>query len=179
MGYEELWKALADLYSDLREKGELAPNEIMKDLRSAKTMIQILKADPTNPENLLRVEKYLEKVESRLLIIAEDKIGEKRAKQWMRTFEGARKGIGKEERKNVISFVPGIPRGKSWIRVKVSKDLSSEDVKKLIDKNRLSFRMQEDGYILVYGNDEKIKTFVQKIRKKRQNNNEKYRLKGR
>ena len=48
MSYEENWKVLADLLTELRKKGEKIPTHIMNDLRSAKTMIQILKADPTH-----------------------------------------------------------------------------------------------------------------------------------
>ena len=59
MGYEEVWKVLSDLITELRGKKVGIPNEIIKDLRSAKTMIKILKADPTHTENLLRTERYL------------------------------------------------------------------------------------------------------------------------
>jgi hypothetical protein len=43
MSYEEKWKVLADLLAELQEKGETIPADVINDLRSAKTMIQVLK----------------------------------------------------------------------------------------------------------------------------------------
>ena len=63
MGYEETWKVLADLIAELRKKGEVIPASVMNDLRSAKTMMQIFKADPSHIENIPRIETYLENVE--------------------------------------------------------------------------------------------------------------------
>jgi hypothetical protein len=62
MSYEEKWKVLADLLVEVQEKGKKNPAEILNDLRSAKTMIQILKANPTNIESLSRIETYLRNV---------------------------------------------------------------------------------------------------------------------
>ena len=164
MGYEELWKALADLLTDLRKRGETIPTEIMNDLRSAKTMIQILKADPVHTENLLRVETYLGNVESYLLFAAQDKIGPERVEHWMRKFERARRGVWEEkEAVAALRFVPGLPRDKRWIRIQVSEGTPRKDIERLTDENGLSCRMQENGYMLVYGDGEKIKSFVKKI----------------
>lgn len=167
MGYEELWKALADLLTELRRRGETIPAEIMNDLRSAKTMIQILKVDPAHTENLLRIERYLGNVEFHLLFAAQDKLGPERVEQWMRKFERARRKVyEKKEAVAALRFVPGLPRGKRWIRIQVSEDRPQEDIERLADENGLSCRMQENGYMLVYGESEKIKSFVKKIRKK-------------
>jgi len=60
MNYEEAWKVLADLFTDLKAKGETIPAHIMEDLRSAKTMIHVLEADPTHIENIPRIENTWE-----------------------------------------------------------------------------------------------------------------------
>ena len=169
MGYEELWKALADLYSDLRKKGELIPNEIMKDLRSAKTMIQILKADPTNIENIPRVETYLENLEFHLAPAAQKRFGTEYVDQWMKKLEEAKKRICDEEEAAAPRFVPGIPRGERWIRVQVSKETPQRNIERLAEENKLSYRIQEDGYLLVYGSDEGIKSFIKRLSKKFRN----------
>ena len=84
MNYEETWKVLADLFTDLKQKGENIPTHIMEDLRSAKTMIQILKSDPTHVENLPRIETYLGNVESYLIFSVNNKSGKKNAEQWLK-----------------------------------------------------------------------------------------------
>lgn len=163
MSYEELWKTLSDLFIELRKKGEKIPTTIMDDLRSAKTMIQILKADPNNTETLLRVERYLGNVESSLLFLAQNKIGPKGVEQWMKKLERARREVYEEEI-STSKFVPRLPRDKRWIRIQVSEDTSREEIERLTVESGLSCRMQENGYILVYGDSEKIKLVIKKIK---------------
>lgn len=52
MGYGEVWRISSDLLTELREKGEAIPADVMNDLCFAKTLIQILKADLTHTEYL-------------------------------------------------------------------------------------------------------------------------------
>lgn len=167
MGYEEAWKVLADLITELRKSGETIPTHVMNDLRSAKTMIQILKADPTHLENLPRIETYLENVESSLIFMAQEKFGSGYAEQWMKKLEEARRAP-EEEKETVPRFVPGLPRGKYWVRVQVSEDMPKNDVKRLAKENKLSSKMQKNGYMLVYGDVEKVKLFVKKMAEKLQ-----------
>ncbi len=166
MTYEEAWKVLADLLTDLRKKGETIPAYVMNDLRSAKTMIQILKADPTHIENLPRIEAYMGNVESYLIFVAQDKFGLGYVEQWMRKLEAARREISEEKAKATLKFVPGLPKGKHWVRIQVSKDAPKKDLERLATKNKLSYKMQKNGYILVYGESEKIKIFVKGLAEK-------------
>jgi len=164
MGYEEMWKVLADLTTDLRKRGERIPTTVMDDLRSAKTMIQILKADPTHIENLPRIETYLENVESHVILLAQNKFELDYVEQWMKKLEEARREIyRKGEEKALSKFVPGLPRGERWVRIQVSEDTPRKDIEELARENRLSYKMQKNGYILVYGDGEKIKVFVKRI----------------
>ena len=67
MSYEELWKVLNDLLTALQRKGEKIPAQVTTDMRSAKTLIEIVKVDPNKHENLPRIEKCLENVEFHLI----------------------------------------------------------------------------------------------------------------
>ena len=165
MGYGEAWKVLADLIVELRKKGETIPANVMNDLRSAKTMIQVFKADPTHVENIPRIETYLESVESHLFLVAEEKYGAKFVEEWMEKLSLARRQV--EEREETASkFVPGLPRGKHWVRVQISKDTLQKDIKRLAKEEKLSYKMQKNGYMLVYGNIESIKSFVKTLAEK-------------
>ena len=167
MSYEEAWKVLADLLTDLRKMGETIPTDVMNDLRSAKTMIQILKADPTHIENVPRIEIYLGNVESYLISVAQNKFGSDYVEQWMKRFEEARRKIYEEEEtKPALRFVPGLPRGERWVRVQISEDTSQKDIKRLAKENKLSYKMQKNGYMLVYGDGEKIRVFVKAMAEK-------------
>jgi len=83
MRYEETWKVLADLITELRKKGEVIPASVMNDLRSAKTMIQIFEADPSHAENIPRIGTYLENVEFCLISMAQEKFGSEFVEHWM------------------------------------------------------------------------------------------------
>ncbi|MGQ9461351.1 MAG: DUF2096 family protein [Candidatus Bathyarchaeaceae archaeon] len=167
MGYEERWKVLADLLTELRRKGEKISTDVINDLRSAKTMIQILKVDPTHIENIPRVETYLGNVESYLIFAAQEKFGSELVERWMKKLEEARTAVKVEEKTGALPrFVPGLPRGKRWMRVQISEDTPQEDVERIAKENKLSCKMQKNGYMLVYGNSESIKTFVKKMAEK-------------
>lgn len=164
INYGEEWKVLAVLFIDLRKGGEAIPENVMNDLRSAKTMIQILKADPTHIENLPRIETYLANVESYLVSAAEKRFGSEFAKRWMKKLEEA-KGKIEEEARTVSRFVPGLPIGETWVRVQVSEDTPREDIERLAAENELLQKI-ENEYVLVYGDGKKIKTFVKKMAEK-------------
>jgi hypothetical protein len=166
MSYEENWKVLADLLTELRKKGEKIPTEVMNDLRSAKIMIQILKADPTHIENIPRIETYLRNVESYAILVAQEKLGTGFVERWLRKLEKARKTKIEEKEKVTPRFVPGLPRDKNWVRIQISKDTPRQDVESLVKESKLSCKMQKNGYMIVYGNGESIKSFVKKMAEK-------------
>lgn len=168
MGYEEVWKILESMVIELRRKSVTIPREVMTNLHSAKTMIQILKADPTCTETMSKIEMYLENVESSLAFIAQKELGLEHVEQWMRRLEKAREKTPFEmEPKSTVSrFVPGLPRNQHWIRVKPSEDAPREVIEKLAEQTGLSSKMQENGYLLVYGDKKLIKMFVKKMTEK-------------
>jgi len=167
MGHDEVWKALADLITEFRKRGESIPSHVMEDLRAAKTMIQVLRADPSHIENVPSIELYLGNVESYLIFEAQKKFGSPFAEEWMQKIREARETKAEREEPEPSSkFVPGLPRAQKWVRLQVSKETPEKEIRKLAEENGLSFRMQKDSYMLVYGNEEKLKLFVKKAAEK-------------
>jgi hypothetical protein len=158
MSYEEKWKNLADLLTELQERGEKIPADVINDLRSANTMIQVLKADPTHTENISKIDTYMRSVES-YVIFAAEKLGTETVEAWLKKLKDT-KTVKKKDRAAGSRFSLGVPRNKSWMRIKISDDTPLEDVKNLVKESKLSCKMQENGYILVYGNENNIKSFV-------------------
>jgi hypothetical protein len=164
MKYEEQWKVLADFLIELKKESEKIPTNVMNDLRSAKTMIQVLKSNPNKLEDISRVEKYLKSVESYTIITAE-KHGIEKVELWLKKL--MEEGRGKKEEKEITSrFFLGMPRNKKWIRIQVSQDMQPKDIKKLVDSTSLSYKIQKNGYILVSGNEEEIKSFIKRMMKR-------------
>ena len=160
MSYDSQWKFLADLLIELQKRGEKIPADVMNDLRSAKTIIQVLKAGPTHIESSSRVDTYMRSVESYAIFTAE-KLGI--VEEWLKKLKELQKVKDQERGSTVSSFIPGIPRDKSWIRIQISEDNLQENVEKLVKESKLSHKMHKKGYMLVYGNEENIKIFVKRM----------------
>lgn len=163
MDYEYVWKILEELMLKLTEKKITFPQELIDDLKSAKTMMNIYRTDPTSLEITTNIEFYLEKIEADLLHIAETELGKKYADQYLKRIDDARtKDLGK--RATVLpTFVSGIPKGDHWIRIDPKNLIDNKEVDKLLQKLDLSSKKQKDGYILVHGKEENVKAFLKEV----------------
>jgi len=162
MGYLAAWKVLEEMITDFRKEGITIPAEIISNLRHAKTLINVLRADPTRLGTNQKVEQHLLRIESYLVSEGQKKFGEDYVEQWLKRLNKAGdKVVGEEEKET--RFVSGVPREQKWIRVKPSAELPVEGIKALAEELNLSFNLQNDGCLLVYGEDRSIKDFVKKM----------------
>jgi len=162
MGYLAQWKVLDEMIADFRKKGITIPAEIMSDLRSAKTLINVLKADPTHMETSQKIEEYILSVESYLFNEGQKMFGNDYVEEWLKRLDEASKKV-LEEKEEEKRFILGIPREHKWIRVKPSTELPIKKLKILAKESNLSCDVQKDGCLLVYGEDERIKEFIKKM----------------
>ncbi|MCW4020485.1 MAG: DUF2096 family protein [Candidatus Bathyarchaeota archaeon] len=156
---------MADLLAELRRTGETVPAKVMRDIRAAKTMIEILKVNQSRSENLLRIEEYLNNVESYLVPAAKSRFGTEYVEEWMNKIVEAQKSVQAWEPKPPKRFPVGIPRDKRWVRIEPSEEIPIEKIKHLSKELGLKNKTQEDGYVLVYGEEDKVKEFVKKTAK--------------
>ncbi|MEM2972181.1 MAG: DUF2096 family protein [Candidatus Bathyarchaeia archaeon] len=161
MGYLAVWKVLDEMVVDFRKRGISVPAYIIADLRYAKTLINVLKADPNYAETSQKIEEYLHEVESHLISEGQKLFGVGYMEEWLKKLDEAISKPFEEEK--TMRFVPGVPREHRWIRVKPSAILSIKSLEALAKESNLSCKIQEDGYMLVYGEDENIKDFVKKM----------------
>ena len=170
MGHIQVWKTLDSLIAEFRKRGKPAPANIIEDLRSARTMMQVLKADPKRAENIPTIEMYLGNVESYLIFEAHQKFGEKFAEEWMQKIQDARRASDADEEplESSSKFVAGVPRDQKWIRVQVSDETPKNEIEKLAEECGLSTKIQSDCHMLVFGDDSSIKLFIQKTSEKLQ-----------
>jgi hypothetical protein len=161
--YEYLWTALEAIVVELKKKRVTVLPELVDDLKSAQTLIKIHRTDPTALDVATEIERYLETVEANLIYLARSDVGEAYADDCVRRLHEARlKGL--RETVNVPStFVTGVPKGAHWIRLKVSDLLDDNEVLALVDKWALSRSVQADGFLLIYGAEEKVKAFIKEI----------------
>jgi len=147
--------------TDFRKKGVDVSAEVIADLKNAKTMIKILKADPTRGETLQKIDEYLRNVESYLVSEATKRFGSEYVEEWLKRVDDAGRKISDEEEEK--RFVPGLPRQQDWIRVTPTADLPLEKLETLAEESNLCCSIQPDGSLIVYGKGKTVKDFVKKI----------------
>ncbi|MDH5753969.1 MAG: DUF2096 domain-containing protein [Candidatus Bathyarchaeota archaeon] len=155
------WKVLEEMITDFRKRGVTVPADVISNLRYAKTLINVLKADPSRVDTGQKVEEHLRSVESYLVSKGQESFGAGYAEEWLKRLDEASKKVLEEEEET--RFISGLPREQKWIRVKPFAELPSEKLKALADELSLSYNVQNDGCLLVYGKDERIKDFVKKM----------------
>ena len=162
MNYDEKWKILADFLTELKKRKKIISVEIMNDLRSAKTVIQVLKVDPTCIDTRSRIENFLRNIESYAISTGEG-IDKSIAKEWLRKLKNKKMETSEEKTDEKTTFIPGIPRNENWVRIKIFEDISPENLKKIAKENNLSYKTQENGYVIVHGDPKNIRKLIKTV----------------
>jgi hypothetical protein len=168
LDYYAMWKLMADLIRDLKRSGESIPPRIMKDLRSAKTMMEIAKVDMSNLQVIMRIEEYLNNLETYLLPLARERFGQAYVDLLMNKIAEAQRRMFKPEHIKERRFPVGVPRDKHWVRIKPTSEMPSNIIKQIAGELELRCDVQEDGYLLVYGGRDEIKEFVKRTARRMQ-----------
>jgi len=153
---------MADLIRDLKRRGEPIPPQIMNDLRSAKTMMEIAKIDKFNLDVVRRIEEYMSNLEAYLLPIARESLGKEYADMLMDKIAEAQRNMTVSEQKSEKRFPVGVPRDKHWIRIKPTEEMPLDVIRQISAEFGLEHDIQDDSYVLIYGDKEQIKKFVKK-----------------
>jgi len=153
---------MADLIGDLKRSGMPISSQIMNDLRSMKTMMEIAKIDRSNPDVKRRIEEYMNNLEAYLLPIARERLGQEYVDTLMDKIAEAQKNMMMTEQKSEKRFPVGVPRDKHWIRIKLTEETPLDLIKRISEEFGLVNEIQDDGYLLIYGEKEQIKKFIKR-----------------
>ena len=165
MNYEYLWKELEALVVDMRSKGKEVPNEVVEDLKSAKTLMTIQSVDPSSSVSA-DVEDYLRRTEAAVISNAEYYLGKEYAEQWLSKIQDAKARGLREYPKKQVGFVSGIPKGDEWVRVKITDLVDIRTLDVIVHKLGLSKRVEAEDTVLLYGSPEKVKAFMKQLTEK-------------
>jgi len=160
MGYLDAWKVVEEMILDLRRKGILIPSDTMTELQSAKTLIHVLEADTAQANVTQEIDNCLFNVESYIMSKGQMVFGPEYVEKWFTRLDQAKEAP--EETKKESKLLPNIPRGAKWIQINLSA-LSIEDSKKFADELHLSCIVQNEGFLLVQGEDEQLRELVKKM----------------
>jgi hypothetical protein len=159
------WKILEDMLIDLKKKGVIIPENILADLRSAKSMIELHCTQVKGAGDVLqKAEELTANVEAYLAEKAQKMFGPEKVDAWLRRLEEANAEVC-EEPISENKFVTGVPRDQKWVRVEPVKNLSTKRIEGIACELGLAIRPQKDGKMIVYGQQENIKEFIKKMTK--------------
>ena len=165
MNYEYLWKELEALVVELRSKGKKVPENVMEDLKAARTLMTIQRVDPSSPVGA-DVEEYLRMTEAALMSSAEYHFGKEYADRWLSRLEEAKTKDLRETPQRQIGFVTGIPKGEDWVRVRVTELMDMRELESMSRSLGLSNRKESEDTMMIYGAPEKVKAFLKQLTEK-------------
>ena len=157
------WKVLEEMLIDLEKKNIVIPENILSDLRSAKSMIKLHCTSAKGAGDALqKAEELSANVEAYLAEEAQKIFGSKHVDAWLRRLEEANAQVCEE---SIIEnkFVTGVPRDQKWVRVEPIKALPAARIVQIAEEQSLQVKTEADGRLVVYGQPEGIKAFVKKM----------------
>jgi len=157
------WRALSDLLTELRARGAEIPPHVVRDLRSARSLIETVRVSPECGEAAGMAEELLLGIEAYLLAEAEVRLGPEKAEEWARRLSEAASGMEIARPAEEVRFRPGLPRGKHWMRVKVSDEIPLDLLERLAEEEGVSARVEPDGFVLISGEKEKVRAVARKL----------------
>jgi hypothetical protein len=170
MSYSAKSKLLEEIIVELRRKGLEVPDNILSDLKSARALMKIIKADSHGmSETAPRIEEYLGNVEAYVMAEAERWFAPEQVSQWLAALDLASctgRVSGQEpEAEEPMRIIPGVPRDQKWVRVEPIAGLPLERLEQLASEAGLGFRRESSGRLVVFGADEAVKGFIRTLSK--------------
>jgi hypothetical protein len=160
MGYIDAWKVVEEMIVDLRGKGILIPSDTMTELQSAKTLVHVLEAGTSQADISQEIDKCFFNVESYIMSKGQMVFGPEYVEKWFTRLDQAKEAP--EETKREPKSLPNIPRGARWIRINPST-LSIDELKKFAYELHLSCIVQNEGFLLVHGEDAQLRELIRKM----------------
>jgi len=158
------WKVLEEIVNEFYKKGIAVPQKVIDDLKSAKSLINIGETnEASHVEVNLKIAEYLGSVEAYLVSEAHKSFPPQTVDNWLKQIEKSSNATSTEESKPEPRLTPRLPRSQRWVRVKPLPNLSIDKLETIAVESKLSFRVEEDGQLLVYGNVNAIKEFIKKV----------------
>jgi hypothetical protein len=168
LSYSETWKILEEIIIDLRRKGFTTPENVMSDLKSAKTLIRLVDvAEEGRGEIGPKIEQYMASVEAHIITEAQKCFPPERIDQWLTRIQDSScdvcTGQPKTTAKEETRFIAGLPRDQKYVRVTLINSLPTEKLKQLAHETNLTVKPEKDTHLIVYGKAEDIKQFIKKM----------------
>jgi hypothetical protein len=169
--YEKLWNTLAEFNTATAKENRRLQPEIIAELRSTRSLINILKtaSKDTDLEDdvIPRIEAYLLNIKSNLVSKAAN-LGEDFLALWIDKLRQVYSETSDVKQIKSVRFIPNIARNYYWMRIKITPKTSVELVEDVSSIFEVSIKQLNDEYVLVYGDKNTVHKFVKEMSKRTQ-----------
>jgi hypothetical protein len=170
MSYVARSKILEDMIIELRKKGFSIPANVLSDLKSARTLMQVLASSKSDVgETAPTIDVYLSSAEANLVTEAGKLLPKEKVDDYLKKLERAScdSCVTVVPAKKESRFITGVTREQNdrWVRVNPIASLPLEKLEQMAAETKLEFRKDSDGHLIVSGSQENIKEFVKKMTK--------------
>jgi len=161
INYANAIKKMELLMVELLSKGINVPEHISAAINSARNMTLVYERSPAELEAAMDKSPLLQNAEIHLLMLAEMNVDKDYADGWQRQIIDAYQEPITVKPKH-SRYISGVPKGDHVVRLKCG-DID-EKIDKLIKQSGLGTKAQDDGYLLVHGGKEDVKSLLSDIR---------------
>ncbi|MDR2707648.1 MAG: DUF2096 domain-containing protein [Nitrososphaerota archaeon] len=166
MDHMVIWKTLETLLIELRKTNIQIPVNILEDLRTARSILEISYSEDASEETTAKAEVYLTNVKAYIIDQAQKTFDPPVVNEWLTRLKHDTIPTIKEKPAETPKdkFVIDTPRNQHWIRIETDHNkLPEEHVLKLAKKWNLTVNKQTDNRLILYGQLDDIKAFVKQI----------------
>jgi len=167
--YEKLWNILADLTTAIAKKSRRLQPKIIAELRTTRSLINILKTDSSEADLeddvIPRIEAQLLHLKSNLVSKAAN-LGEEFLSLWMNKLQQFYSEKLESEQIKIVRFIPHIERNHYWMRIKITPKTPIKLVKDVSSRLHVSIKHLDDEHILIYGGKKAVHNFVKETAKR-------------
>ncbi len=150
------WKLLEEMTLQLKKKDVVIPENIMSDLRSAKSMIKLHCVQSSGAGDVIqKAEELTANVEAYLVTEGQKVLGPEKVDSWLVRLEEAN-AEACEEKKIGDKFVTGVPRDQKWVRVEPINALPTERILQIANEQSLMVNPQKDGRLMQFLDKQRV-----------------------
>lgn len=169
INYEKLWNTLAELTTAIAKKSRRLQPEIIAELRSTRSLINILKTASKQvdleDDVVPRIEAQLLNIKSNLVSKAAN-LGEEFLSLWMGKLQQVYTETAEVKQTKSRRFIPSIARNQYWMRIKITNKTPIELIKDVSSMFDVSIKQLDDEHILVYSDKKVVHNFVKETAKR-------------
>jgi hypothetical protein len=173
LSFADKSKVLEEVIVELKKKNVNIPANVLSDLKAARTLITVEKADLRGrSETEPKIDEYLSNVEIYALAEAEKHFPAEKVEMWLASLNAGTCSCSccetctptkEAETEKEGRYVTGVPRDQKWVRIQPIEGLDAEKIVQMATQAGLSAKTEANQNVVVYGQPEALREFIKKV----------------